>query len=455
MEKQSLLKTAHLQLRVASPEPHSADLHPSSTKSKPNKYEITLTNPFSHTSSLLQLTSLKPQKSQLLTPTLKPRPKISPKSIQLLSFPANPKLFPDHILQLLPNSTKSELLEYDEVYFLPKSPSFLEECPCFDDESGDYKVNVADHLAYRYEIVEILGKGTYGQVVKCLDHKRRELVAIKIIKNHKRFHKQAVVELKILQKLRANDQDAVYNVVKIKNYFLFRKHICITFELLSINLYELLVKNNFEGVSLTLIHRFAVQLLVCLQYLKKHSVIHCDLKPENILLKSQDRPLINVIDFGSSCYSGQVYATYIQSRFYRAPEVVLGLGYSFEIDMWGLGCILVELFTGVPLFPAESEVHLMACIARTLGPAPGHMLSRSPKRDLFCEPSGEMKRVHDKRGVIAPGSRRLEDVLGSVPATFADFVGKCIAWDPAARITPLDGLEHEWVVDGLRRKGHG
>ena len=89
--------------------------------------------------------------------------------------------------------------------------------------------------------------------------------------------------------------------------------------------------------------------------MKEMQIIHCDLKPENIILKEKNKSGIKVIDFGSSCFRSKRIYTYIQSRFYRAPEIILGLPYDHGIDMWSFGCILAELYTGYPLFPGENE----------------------------------------------------------------------------------------------------
>ena len=133
------------------------------------------------------------------------------------------------------------------------------------------------------------------------------------------------MELKILQYLKENDPDDTMNIIHMKDYVIFRKHLCISFELMSINLYEFLKLNDFEGLSLGLIRRFAIQLLYALKYLKENDVIHCDLKPENILLKRKDKSGIVVADFGSGCLENEIVYTYIQSRFYRAPDIILGL----------------------------------------------------------------------------------------------------------------------------------
>lgn len=118
-----------------------------------------------------------------------------------------------------------------------------------------------DHLAYRYEILEFLGKGSFGQALKCYDYKTNQFVAVKIIRNKKRFHHQAGVELKILMFLKQNDPDDVNNIIRIKDYAIFRKHLILSFELLSINLYEFIKNNGFNGVSTGLIRRFAIQIL--------------------------------------------------------------------------------------------------------------------------------------------------------------------------------------------------
>jgi dual specificity tyrosine-phosphorylation-regulated kinase 2/3/4 len=108
--------------------------------------------------------------------------------------------------------------------------------------------------------------------------------------------------------------------------------------------------------------------------LRDENVIHCDLKPENILLKSPDKSGIKVIDFGSSCFSNERIYTYIQSRFYRAPEIILGIPYTAAIDMWSFGCILAELYTGFPLFPGESEMEQLSLIMEIKGIPPEHIL---------------------------------------------------------------------------------
>ena len=153
----------------------------------------------------------------------------------------------------------------------------------YDDAQGSYIQVPHDHIAYRYEVLKIIGKGSFGQVVKAYDHKTNRHVAIKMVRNEKRFHHQAQEEIRILEFLKRQDRDHASNVVHLYEHFTFRNHICITFELLSMNLYELIKKNKFQGFSLQLVRKFAHSILQCLELLYNSRIIHCDMKPENIL----------------------------------------------------------------------------------------------------------------------------------------------------------------------------
>ncbi|XP_060082208.1 dual specificity tyrosine-phosphorylation-regulated kinase 2-like [Ylistrum balloti] len=332
----------------------------------------------------------------------------------------------------------------------------------YDDEQGSYMQVPHDHISYRYEVLKVIGKGSFGQVVKVYDHKAHEHVALKMVRNEKRFHRQAQEEIRILEHLKKQDKDNAFNIVHMFEHFMFRNHICITFELLSMNLYELIKKNKFQGFSLQLVRKFAHSILQCLDALNKNRIIHCDLKPENILLKQQGRSGIKVIDFGSSCYEHQRIYTYIQSRFYRAPEVILGAKYGMPIDMWSLGCILAELLTGYPLFPGEDEGDQLACIIELQNMPPQRLLDGAKRTRNFISSKGypryctvtysdgetKLQGGRSRRGKTrgAPGTKHYVDALkGCDDPPFKDFLKRCLEWEPSNRLTPSQALRHAWL----------
>lgn len=348
-----------------------------------------------------------------------------------------------------------EMKEYENIYYLGSFarhkhyavPTKPERNYGYDDERGDYIVNIRDHLAYRYEIIKLLGRGSFGQVLQCRDHKTGRYVAIKLIRNKRRFHHQAVVEVKIMKHLTEADSDGRHHVVHMSDSFTFRHHLCVTMELLSINLYELIKANNFEGFSTTLIRRFAYQTLTCLSLMWQARIVHCDLKPENILLVHPRHSEIRVIDFGSSCFEDEKVYTYIQSRFYRSPEVILGVDYHMAIDMWSLGCILVELHTGYPIFPGENEQDQLACMMEVLGVPDRGLLERSTRCKLFFDSTGAPRPVVTSRGQKRrPNSKSLISAVRSNDELFLDFVARCLTWDPERRLQPEAALRHPWFL---------
>ncbi|KAL4418786.1 hypothetical protein ABPG77_005500 [Micractinium sp. CCAP 211/92] len=360
---------------------------------------------------------------------------------------------------LLTPYEQSEILAFQSVWFVgrpgvPKmrgDKSSLDPNHGYDDNRGDYLPVVGDHIAYRFEVVGTLGRGSFGQVLRCIDHAHGQPVALKMIRSKRRFQKQAAIEAGILALLKEKDPDDAVNIVRCHESFTFRNHLCITFELLSINLYEYVKANNFQGCSLSMIRRVGQQVLLTLRFLLRLNIVHCDLKPENILLRERGRTAVKVIDFGSSCYADQRVYTYIQSRFYRSPEVILGLPYGPPIDMWSLGCILAELLTGQPIFPGEDEKEQLACIMELLGPPPRTLLEHAPRASIFFDTATWHPLLHqNSRGKARrPSSRNWERALGSCEdKPFCDFLQRCLVWEPELRMTPDQAQQHPWVTGG-------
>ncbi|KAI4340804.1 hypothetical protein MLD38_025607 [Melastoma candidum] len=247
----------------------------------------------------------------------------------------------------------------------------------------------------RYVVKDILGHGTFGQVAKCWVSEGSSFCAVKIIKNQPAYYQQALVEVSILKMLNKKyDPEDKSHIVRIYDYFVYRQHLCICFELLDTNLYELIKLNHFQGLSLSIVQLFSKQILRGLALLKDAGVIHCDLKPENILLCTSMKPAeIKIIDFGSACMEDRTVYSYIQSRYYRSPEVLLGYRYTTAIDMWSFGCIVAELFLGLPLFPGASEFDLLQRMIKILGgQPPDYLLKEAKNASKFFKCVGN---VHD------------------------------------------------------------
>ncbi|XP_067209868.1 homeodomain-interacting protein kinase 2 isoform X10 [Linepithema humile] len=253
---------------------------------------------------------------------------------------------------------------------------------------GDYHLvqhEVLYSMTNQYEVLEFLGRGTFGQVVKCWKKGTNEIVAIKILKNHPSYARQGQIEVSILSRLSQENADE-FNFVRAYECFQHKSHTCLVFEMLEQNLYDFLKQNKFSPLPLKYIRPILQQVLTALLKLKQLGLIHADLKPENIMLVDPMRQpyRVKVIDFGSASHvSKAVCNTYLQSRYYRAPEIILGLPYCEAIDMWSLGCVVAELFLGWPLYPGSSEYDQIRYISQTQGLPTEHMLNNASKTTKF------------------------------------------------------------------------
>merc|ERR1719375_1495506 len=248
------------------------------------------------------------------------------------------------------------------------------------EESKEFPIQQGSIIAARYQVLNYLGSAAFSRAVHCLDLQRNEMVCMKIIKNEKDFVDQSLDEIKLLKLIGANCKDIDQkHCVRLIDYFYHKEHLIIVTELLRENLYEFSKWNREHGeapyFTLGRLQVVSRQLLIALEYIHSLWLIHSDLKPENILIQSYSRCLVKLIGFGSSCFVDDHLSSYVQSRSYRAPEVLLGCPYGQKIDIWSLGCVIAELWTGYVLFQNDSVQSLLARIAGIVGPFPASMLA--------------------------------------------------------------------------------
>lgn len=286
---------------------------------------------------------------------------------------------------------------------------------------------------------------------------------MQVIKNSKDFFDQSLDEIKLLQYINSKGDPHQNNVLRMIDFFYCKEHLFIVSELLRENLYDFgkFVRDSNAEPYFTLgrLKKIMHQVLQALVFIHSLGLIHCDIKPENIVIKSYSRCEVKLIDFGSSCFVTDHLTTYIQSRSYRAPEVILGVPYDFRIDIWSLGGVLAEMYTGYVLFQNDSIATMLARISGILGPLPEVLMQNQLEcRKYFVGGSnityecneGEYFIVHPKKTNLR---RRLHiysdpSQLGdSEDDLFVDFVLRMLELDPHKRWNAIDALAHPWLRD--------
>ncbi|XDV46361.1 hypothetical protein PO909_014265 [Leuciscus waleckii] len=346
---------------------------------------------------------------------------------------------------------------------------------------GDYQLvqhEILCSVSNSYEVLEFLGRGTFGQVAKCWKRGTNEIVAIKILKNHPSYARQGQIEVSILSRLSTENADE-FNFVRSYECFQHKNHTCLVFEMLEQNLYDFLKHSKFSPLLLKCIRPVLQQVATALMKLKSLGLIHADLKPENIMLVDPIRQpyRVKVIDFGSASHvSKAVCSTYLQSRYYRAPEIILGLPFCEAIDMWSLGCVIAELFLGWPLYPGASEYDQIRYISQTQGLPAEYLLSAGTKTSRFFHrgpdssyPLWRLKTPAEHEaefGIKSKEARKyifncLDDMMQvnmtNLEGTdilaekadrreFIDLLKKMLTLDADKRITPTKTLNHPFVT---------
>ncbi|KAK6626822.1 hypothetical protein RUM43_003356 [Polyplax serrata] len=331
-----------------------------------------------------------------------------------------------------------------------------------DDEDGHLIYRIGDVLKNKWKIVASLGEGTFGKVLQVKDvNKPGTVIALKIIKNVEKYREAAKLEIKALQKIKEKDPECKYLTVKMMCYFDLSGHVCIGFEMLGLSVFDFLKDNNYQPYPLEHVRHITYQLCYSVKFLHDNKLTHTDLKPENILfvdssyetiynakkkreVKRVKRSDVRLIDFGSATFDHEHHSTIVSTRHYRAPEVILELGWTQPCDVWSIGCIMFELYLGITLFQTHDNREHLAMMERILGTVP-YKMARKTKTKYFYHGKLEWDEKSCAGRYVRENCKplhRYKVADDEEHAQLFDLMERMLEYDPSQRICLGDALRH-------------
>lgn len=347
----------------------------------------------------------------------------------------------------------------------------------WDDSDGYYKLQGKELVnAGRYRVIKNLGRGVFASVVQAEDmtSESRALVAIKIVRRNDAMRKASSKEMDFLQRLNDADPQDKRHIIRLLGSFDHKGHLCIVFEHMSKNLRDLLKEDTSgNGLSLQAVKTYARQMFSGLKHLQDCQIIHADLKPDNILV-SLDKKTIKLCDLGTAAdkRDNNEPTPYLVSRFYRAPEIILGMEIGYGIDVWAIGCTIYELWTGKILFPGNSNNQMVKAFMECMGWPSEKLLRKGQLSGQHFDPgpplkliSREIDPVFGKPVIRAVEQHRMKSrplkdrvseaslgIATNRPSAlelndFTDLLAACLNWNFEKRIQPKEALTHKFFVN--------
>ena len=362
------------------------------------------------------------------------------------------------------NVVMDEVTQGSNIPFASVDENNLKEN--WDDSEGYYVVQIGEMLNNRYKVYGFTGQGVFSNVVRVRDvsNNNRE-AAIKIIRNNEVMLKTGLKELKLLQKINETDPSDTFHCLKLHGDFFHRNHLCLVFEQLHMNLRELIKKyGKDEGLHINAVRTYTQQLFLALKHLKDCTILHADIKPDNILV-DESKCTLKLCDFGSASYYNENDITpYIVSRFYRAPEIILGMKYDYAIDLWSVATTLYELYTGKIMFPGKTNNEMMKMFMDLNGKMPHKFIKKGYFKEKHFDQNfnflyQEIDKVTKKEkssilSITTPTRNLLADLVGSQKLTrdeyfsleqFKTLLEGSLVLDPSKRISVEKGLLHPFL----------
>ncbi|XP_067470762.1 homeodomain-interacting protein kinase 1-like [Thunnus thynnus] len=323
-------------------------------------------------------------------------------------------------------------------------------------------------LPGKYKFLRVLGQGGFGLVLKCLKKDTKDIVAVKLPKHD--HNDSDIREFSMLQNLMHHNLDKC-NIVKFYDWFEVKNGKALVFESLDISLDKYIHYNH--PLCLSKIRLIIQQLATAFDALKRIRVIHTDVKPDNIMVVNRwTNPLrVKLIDFGLAIPATQTRTGMrLQTVFFRAPEIILGLPFSEAIDMWSLGGVLAAMILGYILFPGKDEYEALRFMTQLLGQPADDLLRKGRKTDFFFNKTDtnswrlmtpeeywgkDSQSYVDRRMYKYASLDYLKQIRREDKLDEAAELEKCIELlkgmlklDEAERITPSEVLTHPFIAQG-------
>lgn len=349
-----------------------------------------------------------------------------------------------------------------------------------DDAEGHLIFKSGDVLKRRFKVNEIVGQGTFAQVAHVVDLRNKSKLALKIIKNIGKYRDAAKLEVNVLKHLKLPSHGESHHrlvseagrrlCAQMLDWFDYHGHICIVFEMLGRSVFDFMKMNQYQPYPFEHVKAIAYQLTLAVNFLHKNKITHTDLKPENILFvndaydieypgskgSSKIRqylvvkdPTIRLIDFGSATFEHEHHSKVVSTRHYRAIEVILELGWSYPCDVWSIGCILFELYSGTTMFQTHDNREHLAMMELILGTIPQKMGLKTKTK--YFNRQGRL--MWDELSSTAQYIRRNCHPLKHYNINHStdemmlfDLIDSMLTYEPYLRITCSQALRHPFLL---------